>query len=55
MEKTIEIDGYKSVLIYYNQITNQNKKDSMFLIKKIKENKIDELKFISSCKINLKH
>lgn len=55
INKTIEIDGYKSVLIYYNQITNQNKKDSMFLIKKIKENKIDELKFISSCKINLKH
>lgn len=48
----IEIDGYKSVLNYFNILTSSNKKDAMFLIKKIKENQIEELKFISSIKIN---
>ena len=50
--EVVEIDGYKSVLNYFNSLTNSNKKDAMFLIKKIKENQIDELKFISSVKIN---
>lgn len=52
--ETVEINGYKSVLSYYNQITNQNKKDAMFLIKKIKEGKIPELFFINSTKLNKK-
>lgn len=50
----IEIVGYKSVLEYFNKISTSNKKDAMFLIKKIKENQIEELKFISSTKINSK-
>lgn len=50
----IEIYGYKSVLSYYNQTFNSQKKDAMFLIKKIKENQIQELSFISSNKINSK-
>ena len=50
----VELDGYKSVLEYYNKISNDNKKDAMFLIKKIKENKVELLKFISSIKINSK-
>lgn len=50
--EVVEIDGYKSVLNYFNTLTNSNKKDAMFLIKKIKENQIEELKFISSIKIN---
>jgi hypothetical protein len=52
--KEIEIDGYKTVLDYYNIISHQSKKDAMFLIKKIKENQIEELKFIKSIKINSK-
>lgn len=52
--KNIEIDGYKKVLEYYNSITNKNKKDAMFLLKKIKENQIEELKFLKSIKINSK-
>jgi hypothetical protein len=52
--KNIEIDGYKMVLEYYNLITNQNKKDAMFLLKKIKGNQIEELKFLKSVKINSK-
>lgn len=52
--QNIEIDGYKNVLIYYNSITNQNKKDAMFLLKKIKENQIEELRFLKSIKINSK-
>jgi hypothetical protein len=50
--EVIEIDSYKSVLEYFNKITNSNKKDAMFLIKKIKKDQIEELKFISSIKIN---
>lgn len=46
------INGYKSVLIYYNETFNRDKKDAMFLIKKIKENKIPELEMISTIKIN---
>jgi hypothetical protein len=52
--KEIQIDGYKMVLNYYNTISGLNKKDAMFLIKKIKENQIEELKFIKSIKINSK-
>ena len=52
--KNIEIDGYRNVLVYYNRISNQSKKDAMFLIKKIKENQIEELKFVKSIKINSK-
>jgi len=52
--KNIEIDGYKNVLEYYNLISNQKKKDAMFLIKKIKENHIEQLKFLKSIKINSK-
>jgi len=50
----VEIDGYKSVLDYYNSITNEDKKDAMYLIKRIKENKIESLILISSIKINSK-
>jgi len=50
----VNINGYKSVLIYYNETFNQTKKDAMFLIKKIKENKITELEIVSSIKINKK-
>ena len=50
----VEIDGYRSVLEYYNNITNEDKKDAMYLIKKIKENKIESLILISSIKINSK-
>lgn len=50
--EVVEIDGYKSVLEYFNKLTNSNKKDAMFLIRKIKENQIEELKFIYSIKIN---
>ena len=50
----VEIDGYKSVLEYYNSITNEDKKDAMYLIKRIKENKIESLILISSIKINSK-
>ncbi|CAB4130168.1 Nuclease associated modular domain 3 [uncultured Caudovirales phage] len=52
--KKIEVDGYKKVLEYYNNISKRNKKDAMFLIKKMKENQIEELKFIKSIKINSK-
>ena len=48
------INGYKSVLDYYNNITNQNKKDAMFLITKIRNNKIPELTFLNSKKLNKK-
>lgn len=54
INEVIEIDGYKSVLEYFNKISNSNKRDAMFLIKKIKENQIKELKFISQIKINSK-
>jgi hypothetical protein len=50
----VEIDGYKAVLDYFNEITNSDKKDAMFLIKKIKEDKIESLKLISSVKVNSK-
>jgi hypothetical protein len=53
-DEIIEIIGYKSVLQYFNETFNQQKKDAMFLIKRIKENQISELKFISSNKINSK-
>ncbi len=51
---TVCVYGYKSVLMYYNNITNKNKKDAMYLIKKIKENQIEELKFVKSIKLNSK-
>jgi hypothetical protein len=50
----IEILGYKKVLEYYNKITNQDKKDAMYLLKKIRENKIDEILLIDEIKINSK-
>jgi hypothetical protein len=53
-EKKIEIVGYKSVLNYYNQLTGNNKKDAMFLINKIKNDSVIELKFIESVKYNSK-
>jgi hypothetical protein len=52
--KEIQIDGYKMVLNYYNTISGLNKKDAMYLIKRIKENQVEELKFIKSIKINSK-
>ena len=51
---TVCVYGHKSVLMYYNNITNKNKKDSGYLIKKIKENQIEELKFVKSIKLNSK-
>jgi hypothetical protein len=51
---TVCVYGYKSVLMYYNDITNKNKKDATYLIKKIKENQIEELKFVKSIKLNSK-
>ena len=53
-KKRIHINGYKKVLEYYNTVFGQNRKDPMYLIKKIKENQIEELKFIKSIKINSK-
>ncbi len=50
----IEIIGYKSVLEYYNRLTGRENKDAMFLLKKIKENKVPELKFLDSIKHNSK-
>lgn len=53
-EEIIEIVGYKTVLEYYNNTFNYKRSDAMYLIKKIKENQIPELTFLSSDKINSK-
>ena len=50
----IEIIGYKNVLDFYNSSFNKNKKDGMYLLRKIRENQIDELKLIKVEKVHSK-
>ncbi len=50
----IDIEGYKNVLLYYNEKFNTSIKDPAYFIRKLKDDKINYIKLINVININYK-